>query len=331
MNTLRLSFLLSLLLLLPFSLFADRCNPEDKIVLLKIKKALNNPYLLASWDSKTACCGWYQLRCDDLTHRVTELTIFGGELTGQIPDAVGDLPYLNTLLFRKLSNLTGGIPPAILKLKNLKTLWLSWTNLSGPVPTFLDQLPNLEYINLSFNNFSGQIPASLANFTKLGALHLDRNRLTGEIPESFGRFKGNVPDLYLSHNQITGKIPESFRNMDFTRIDLSRNKLVGDASMLFDKSKKTETVDISRNLLEFDLSNVTFPVATLIWLDINHNKIYGNIPAEITKVENLQFFNVSYNRLCGEIPSGGRMERFDYSAFFHNRCLCGAPLNVTCK
>ncbi|KAK8336855.1 hypothetical protein V6Z12_A09G146700 [Gossypium hirsutum] len=267
---------------------SDHCNAQDKKVLLKIKKALGNPYLLASWDPNTDCCDWYCLECHPNTHRVVSLTLFSDDrLTGQIPPEVGDLPYLETLLFRHLPNLNGTIQPAIAKLKNLKTLRLSWTNLSGPVPNFLSQLKNLTYLDLSFNNLSGSIPSSLSTLPNLEALHLDRNKLTGTIPESFG-----------------------------------------DPSVLFGPKKTTFEIDLSRNMFQFDLSKVQFP-KSLARLDLNHNKITGSIPAGLTDLE-LQFMNVSYNRLCGQIPVGGRLQSFDYSTYFHNRCLCGAPLD-TCK
>ncbi|WCJ33959.1 Polygalacturonase inhibitor [Euphorbia peplus] len=88
------------------------------------------------------------------------------------------------------------------------------------------------------------------------------------------------------------------------------------------------TIDLSRNLLEFDLSKVVLP-ADLAFLDFNHNKIYGSLPDEMTKLS-LQLFNVSYNMLCGQIPEGGMLQKFDYSTYFHNRCLCGTPL-PSCK
>ncbi|XVE61228.1 hypothetical protein DITRI_Ditri06bG0022700 [Diplodiscus trichospermus] len=308
---------------------SELCNPQDKKVLLKIKKALNDPYLLASWNPKTDCCDWYCLECDLNTHRVISLTLFSDDrLTGQIPAEVGDLPYLETLLFRHLPNLNGTIPPSIVKLKNLKTLRLSWTNLSGSVPDFLSQLKNVTYLDLSFNNLSGSIPSSLSSLPSLGALHLDRNKLTGSIPESFGMFPGKELGLYLSHNKLSGTIPASLGNVDFNTIDLSRNMLEGDASMLFGSNKTTWEIDLSRNEFQFDLSKVVFP-KSLAWLDLNHNKITGSIPAGLTGAE-LQFMNVSYNRLCGQIPVGGRLQSFDYSTYFHNKCLCGAPLE-SCK
>ncbi|XP_065855980.1 polygalacturonase inhibitor-like [Euphorbia lathyris] len=319
--------LISTLLSFSFSL-SETCNPQDKKALLQIKKDFGNPYLLASWKSDTDCCHWYQVECDSTTHRIIALTIFAGELSGQLPPAIGDLPYLHTLEFHKLTNVTGPIQPTIAKLEYLTFLRLSWLNLTGSVPEFLSQLKNLNFLDLAFNSLSGSIPSSLALLPNLDAIHLDRNKLTGTIPASFGAFQGKVPSIYLSHNQLSGEIPASLGNLDFYVIDFSRNKLEGDASMLFGPNKTTQTIDLSRNLLEFDLSKVVFP-ASLGLLDLNHNKIYGSIPEEMTKLS-LQLFNVSYNRLCGQIPVGGKLQSFDYSTYFHNRCLCGTPL-PSCK
>jgi hypothetical protein len=333
----RAAIALSLLCLLLLSsvTLSEKCNPQDKKVLLQIKKDFNNPYLLSSWDPKTGCCGWYSIECDEKTNRVISLDIIDNptpsftNFSGHIPPSVGDLPYLETLTFHKLPYLTGPIQPAIAKLKNLKYLYIEYTNVSGPIPSFLAELKNLENLHLSTNNLSGPIPSSLSQLPKLESLHLDRNKLTGPIPESFGSFNKPGPNIILSHNQLSGPIPASLGQIDPDNIDLSRNKLEGDASVLFGSKKKTQVLDLSRNLLSFDFSKVDFPEQSLIWLDINHNKIYGELPVALTKVENLQQFNVSYNRLCGEIPQGGTgrlQDRFDEYAYLHNKCLCGAPL-----
>lgn len=193
------------------------------------------------------------------------------------------------------------------------------------------QLKNLTYLNLSFNNLTGPIPSSLSQIPKLSYINLSRNKLTGTIPASLVNLKGNDPfQLILSHNKLSGEVPDSFAEINFWEIDLSRNMLQGDISMLFGYNKTTESMDFSRNMFEFNMSKLRIH-RSLAFFDVNHNKIYGSIPEVMTKLE-LQSFNVSYNRLCGKIPQGGDLQtRFDYSAYFHNRCLCGAPLNVTCK
>ncbi|MED6130401.1 hypothetical protein PIB30_000909 [Stylosanthes scabra] len=334
MGTMCYTCFLSLILLLsPLFALSERCNPQDKKVLLQIKKDLNNPYLLASWNPDTDCCDWYCVTCDPNTHRINSLVMLSSvpetNLSGQIPPAVGDLPYLQTLEFHKLPKLIGPIQPNIANLKNLKQLTISWTNISGPVPDFLSQLTNLQLIDLSFNSLSGPIPSSLSQLPNLVSLRLDRNRLTGPIPDSFGSFKKPGPSIILSHNQLSGPIPASLGELDPQRIDLSRNKLEGDGSVLFGANKTTQMVDVSRNMLAFNLSKVEFP-RSLISLDLNHNEIYGSIPVGLTAVDFLQGLNVSYNRLCGEIPQGGKLQSFDVYSYFHNKCLCGSPL-PNCK
>ena len=151
----------------------------------------------------------------------------------------------------------------------------------------------------------------------------------GTIPESFGSFPGEVPYLILSHNQLSGSIPKSLGNLDFNRIDFSRNKFTGDASMLFGANKTTFSIDLSRNIFQFDLSRVVLHESLGV-LDLNHNGITGSIPVQWTEYS-LQILNVSYNRLCGPIPTGGSLQRFDSYTYFHNKCLCGAPLDSSCK
>ncbi|KAK7259481.1 hypothetical protein RIF29_25089 [Crotalaria pallida] len=158
--------------------------------------------------------------------------------------------------------------------------------------------------------------------------NLDRNKLTGPIPDSFECFKKPDIGIVLSHNQLFGSIPASLAHIKPERIDLSRNKLEGDASMLLGLTKRRKLLTFRGTCWHFDLSKVEFSTS-LMSIDLNHNHIYGSIPVGLT-VNYLQGFNVSYNRLCGEIPQGGRLQKFDVDSYFHNKCLCGSSLPI-CK
>nr|CAA54303.1 FIL2 [Antirrhinum majus] len=324
----KITFLLVLSLLAlfsqPFLSQAERCHPQDKRVLLKIKKAFNNPYHLASWIPDTDCCSWYVVECDRTTNRINDFHLFSASVSGQIPETIAELPFLESLMFRKITNLTGTIPHAITRLTRLRSLTISWTNISGPVPAFLSELKNLTSLDLSFNNLSGSIPPSLIQLRNLNDMRLDRNKLTGNIPESFGNLTPSLQYLYLSHNQLSG-IPRALGDLNLTSIELQRNRLEGDVSFMFGRNKTIQYADFSRNMLQFDLSHVEFP-DSLSSLDLNHNRITGSLPEGLTKLESLYNLNVSYNRLCGKIPVGGKLQELDYTAYFHNRCLCGAPL-----
>ncbi|XP_073278623.1 polygalacturonase inhibitor-like [Primulina huaijiensis] len=301
-----------------------RCNPQDKKVLLQIKESFGNAYHFASWNPDTDCCYWYIVKCDRKTNRISQFNLFTADISGQIPEIIGDLPYLESVTFHKITNLTGTIPRSITKLTKLTSLTISWTNVSGPIPSFLGELKNLTFLDLSFNNFSGSIPPSLAELRNLGGLRLDRNKLSGSIPDSFGNLTPSLTYMFLSHNQLSGTIPRGWGELPFISIELQRNRLEGDISFLFGKNKSIQVADFSRNLLQFDFSNLQFP-DNLGTLDLNHNKIYGSLPEDLVNLDRL-FLNVSYNRLCGKIPVGGQLQELDYTSYFHNRCLCGAPL-----
>lgn len=97
--------------------------------------------------------------------------------------------------------------------------------------------------------------------------------------------------------------------------------------MLFGPNKTTQGLDLSWNRFEFNMSNLHVH-SSLTALDLSHNRVYGGIPKKMVDLE-LMRLDVSYNRLCGQIPQGGSLQKFHFSSYFHNKCLCGAPLRVT--
>ncbi|XP_010265956.1 PREDICTED: polygalacturonase inhibitor-like [Nelumbo nucifera] len=309
-----------------------RCHPDDKTALLKIKQSFTSkfPSDVTPWDPNTDCCDWGYVQCDDQTNRVNVLNIFNTGMD-RIPEAIGDLPYLEILQLQRVTKISGSIPYSITKLQNLKIIRMWRINLSGSIPEFLTQLKNLESLDLSYNRLSGPIPASLANLQKLRYLYLDWNKLTGRIPDSFGRFNTTGGfSLDLSNNLLSGEVPASLAEFNYVSIDLSYNKLVGDVSVLLRENGAAQNVYLSNNLFDFDLSKVRFP-KNLSFLKLSHNRIRGSIPEQITELPSLQVFDVSYNRLCGRIPVGGNVQNIAVGYFIHNKCLCGPPLPNQCK
>ncbi|KAL8500740.1 hypothetical protein ACS0TY_020360 [Phlomoides rotata] len=309
---------------------AKHCHPEDRAALIAFKQSFSNPDPFPYWTSLFDCCDWNGVMCDPTTHHVIGLDIAPApDINGTIPSNISNLKHLINLRLHRIPNLVGQIPESISKLPLLRTLVISRTKISGPVPGFLAHLNILEYLDLSFNRLSGSISPSLATLPLIRFMDLSRNQLIGPIPELFTSTTVEFPTLDLSHNNLSGHLSASLSRINFTSVDISRNGLSGDASVLFGKGKATGTIVISRNDFEFDFSRVAFSESLYV-LDVSHNRIYGRIPQQITEAYNLQSqsLNVSYNRLCGKIPSGWELK--DNSSFFHNKCLCGAPLDP-CK
>ncbi|KAK7344707.1 hypothetical protein VNO77_14656 [Canavalia gladiata] len=308
---------------------SERCNQEDKKVLLQIKKELNNPTLLSSWKPNTDCCGkrWYGVKCNPHNNRVTSLSISDDkDLVAQFPPSIANLPYLEILFLYNLPNLTGPIPKPISKFTKLQSISISLTGVSGPIPNFRPILESLSFLDLSHNSLTGTLPPLLFKSSNLSAILLNNNKLTGPIPYTYGFFK-NLLNLDISHNQLSGTLPMSLARLNLLVIDLSHNRLEGDASMLFGSTKVIAYMDLSWNLFAFDLGKVELSKDEISYFDVSHNLIYGSL---LKGIENVGVLNLSYNRLCGEIPKGGNFQNFGVSSYFHNKCLCGSPL-PSCK
>ena len=118
-----------------------------------------------------------------------------------------------SLTFLSLDNnqLTGSIPESLGQLTSLQRLYLYRNQLSGSIPESLGQLTSLTELGLSTNQLTGSIPESLGQLTSLTFLSLDNNQLTGSIPESLGHLT-SLTVLNLYTNQFTGSIPGSLNN-----------------------------------------------------------------------------------------------------------------------
>ncbi|GAB2227993.1 hypothetical protein Droror1_Dr00009822 [Drosera rotundifolia] len=314
-----LSFLSFAVFLFAFT-SAELCHPQDKAALLQIKQDFGNPRTLKTWTPETDCCAdWFLVSCNNTNNRVYFLKVlYSHHVTGFISPAIGDLTYLTILAFSKLPKVTGTIPQSITKLTNLEFLDISYTGISGTIPEFLFEMNSLTTLILSGNKFTGPLPTS-PNLLNLD-LDLNNNLFTGTIPAIYASFKG----VSVAGNKLTGTVPKVFEHGNFSTFDVSNNKLTGDPSFVFN-NKNLFVIHLQGNDFTFDLSKVKYSVI-FQEIEIQKNKIYGTIPTSFTKITGLRVFNVSYNNLCGKIPVGGNLQSFDTSVYFHNKCLCGAPL-----
>jgi hypothetical protein len=143
------------------------CIETERHALLKFKQHLkDSSNRLASWTGNGDCCQWVGVVCHNVTGHVHELHL------RSFPN------YEAQYEAYERSRFGGKINPALLELKNLNYLDVSYNDFSGTqIPKFLGSMESLSYLNLSNAGFEGVIPHQLGNLSNLHYLNLGGNGL----------------------------------------------------------------------------------------------------------------------------------------------------------
>ena len=166
-----------------------------------------NDVLANRWPNNAPPTEWYGVHFDSSApRRVTEIDLADTFLSGSIPQELGQLASLQTLLLDG-NQLSGSIPQELGQLASLKILWLYNNQLSGSIPEELGQLASLKELVLNNNQLNGSIPEELGQLASLEKLWLNNNQLSGSIPQELGQL-ASLQSLALSNNQLSGSIPK---------------------------------------------------------------------------------------------------------------------------
>lgn len=274
----------------------------------------------ANWTNKTGWStanpavvqsvqGWYGVQVDAQGH-VTYLNLGANNLSGTLPNSIGDLSSL-TQLYLSNNALSGAIPSTFGQLSNLHTLQLHVNNLSGPIPTTFGNLTQLSNLNLD-NNSLTTLPNEIGNLSNLELLSIGGNQLSGTIPSSLSNLT-NLTYLNLGGNQITGSIPETIGNMiNLTQLYLSNNELSGAISSTIGQLSKLHTLQLHVNNLSGPIPTTFGNLTQLSNLNLDNNNL-TTLPSTLGNLINLQLLSIGGNELTGSIPSSfGNLVNLSY-------------------
>ncbi|KAG6394536.1 hypothetical protein SASPL_145125 [Salvia splendens] len=231
---------------------------------------------------------------------VEHLDLSRNQFFGSLELSVENVSSLaNTVQYINLSGnqLTGRLwgADAMKLFRNLKVLDLGENEINGELPEF-EQLPNLQVLRLGNNQLFGALPTGLLQ----GAIPLV------ELDLSVNGFSGSIPNinsttlvtLNLSSNSISDSLPLSLGNCEV--VDLSRNQLSDDISVLRNWGSNLEIVDLSSNGLRGSIPNLT-QFQRLTSLRIRNNSLEGALPSTLGSTK-LTTIDLSSNRFDGPIP-----------------------------
>lgn len=329
-----LSSLLILSIVLLSIPFTYQLESSEALTLLRIKKLLNFPDVLSSWNRFTDFCSAEpnsSLTVVCYEGSITQLHIIGQDGSPMLPKnfsidpiftTLARLPSLKVLSLVSLG-LWGPIPAEVGRLSSLEILNMSSNFLYGTIPEEVSALKNLQTLILDYNKFSGQVPDWLSALPILAVLSLRRNSLGGPLPNSLGALE-NLRVLAISGNNLYGQVPDLSNLTNLQVLDLEDNyfgpqfpRLGSKVATLvlrnngFRSSIPAEVssyfqlrrLDISLNRFVGPFSPSLLSLPSINYLDISENGFTGMLFQNTSCNEELAFVDLSSNLLTGSLPT----------------------------
>ncbi|RDY13855.1 putative LRR receptor-like serine/threonine-protein kinase, partial [Mucuna pruriens] len=196
-------------------------------------------------------------------------------LTGTLPPELIRLPYLEEIDLTR--NYLNGTIPIEWGSSNLHRISLLGNRLTGPIPREIANITTLESLVLEFNQFYGDLPPELGNLPRIQRLHLSSNNFTGQLPETLAKLT-TLTELRLNDNNFSGKIPDFIQRWTNLQIlSIQGSGLSGPIPSGISFLKNLEDLLIS----DLNGPDSTFPplnnMTNLKRLDLSFNKLSGNI------------------------------------------------------
>ena len=171
------------------------CPPPDRDALVALYDATGGEDWTNStnWLSDEPIDDWYGVDTDS-AGAVTRLSLRGNNLSGELPEELGDLGMLGQL---ELDNngLTGPIPADLGQLAHLEHLWLYDNALTGSIPPEFGDLDSLRVLLVYNNSLAGPLPLSLANLS-LDAFVYNGTDLCVPADETFRSWLASIPNHF---------------------------------------------------------------------------------------------------------------------------------------
>jgi len=228
------------------------------------------------------------------------------ELSGEIPDSIGELKRLQELHLDH-NNMYGELPSSLSNCTNLVTVDLHANKFSGELAkvNFVN-LSNLKKLDLLSNDFTGTIPESIYSCSKLTALRLSHNHFHDQLSEKIGNLK-SLSFLSLVNNSLTN-ITRTLQNLSDSR---SLSTLFIGSNFLhetmpedgIDGFEDLQVLSISDCSLSGKIPDWLSKLTNLEMLFLRSNQLTGPIPNWISSLNLLFNLDISNNSFTGEIPT----------------------------
>jgi hypothetical protein len=287
--------------------YTNQLQSSHTRTLLRIKRLLNFPSILSSWNSTTDFCNTdskasLSVVCYEQT--ITQLHIVGETKPQQLLPKNFSIDSFFTTLLRipTLKVLTlvslglwGPLPSKISGLSSLEIVNMSSNFLYGKIPQELPLLSNLQALILDNNMFDGHLPDWLDSFPSLTVLNLNQNLFNGSLPDSLSSLT-NMRVLSLSHNHFYGSVPDLSRLVNLQVLELDDNSFGPNFPRTYNK---LVTCVLRNNKFRSSLPDNMSSYYQLERFDISENAFVGPFQLELFSLPAISYINISSNKLSG--------------------------------
>lgn len=248
-------YLLGISLLLVVALNAQ--VPENEF------QALKSFYNATNGDSWSNRSGWENINTtatkDSVTNswfgisiqegHVVGINFYSNNLSGVIPDAIGDMKYLNQLTLSG-NKINGPLPTRLKELGRMAYFSVGGCPINSPFPSEIVQnWPLLRDLTVYYCGLTGSLPDTIfKNMLLLERLWIYGNQLEGKIPTSVNNLS-NLSDFNCGGNKFDGPLPTLDSSLLIYRIDLSNNNFTGSIPVGYGKLTNLQGLVLRNNSL----------------------------------------------------------------------------------
>jgi len=283
---------------------SSACNEDDWNALKQLYNSTNGD----DWTNNT---NWDILKQDTIPE---DCSLRG--LHGITFDASGRVTAVNLYS----NNLTGILPDEIGNLTNLTYLDLGFNNISGTLNEQIGNLSALEILFLDHNEFTGSIPFSFLNLDKLSQLSLQNNFLSGCFDVQFGEWCGRFTTNNFYAEDGTNSFDADFDTFcesaegicPIERCDIEDWRSLKQLYNSTNGGNWTDNLNwvmVSGDLPPVDcdlrkLRGVSINVEGRVnGIDLFDNNLTGYLPYEIGNLTELNYVDLGYNLISDTLPS----------------------------
>ena len=144
--------------------------------------------------------------------RVTELSMYQGDMSGTISPSIGNLTELTKLEIKgdeealTYVDIHGSIPAELWSCTKIERLQIKFTKITGDIPAGIESMVNLQEINFQATPLNCELPAELFELPSLTKAYLHQSGFTGTVPSTLTGAT-NLVRLYLQGNHLSAGLP----------------------------------------------------------------------------------------------------------------------------